>query len=240
MKIPKFVPCEKCNDGYIVDEESGTVKKCDCLVKHQEKVKLTHRFKKANIPHSMIDYDIDSYIGPDKNNNIGKLKKFIDEFEDKFYNQTLYFFGESGTQKTTVSYWVGRELIKKDITVEFILMNDLIKMLTNEGFDDDIDISPYDDCDLLIIDRAFVKEQVTIYKSGYQIPFLDNFLRRRIDVSQNSTIIISNAHWNMISKNFNPDIEDLIRRKVYPYDNTFFFEDHYTIKDNFDSLSLWD
>jgi len=240
MKFPKFESCGKCEDGYIINEDLNTVTKCDCLIEYQERVKLLHRFISANIPISVVDYNIESYIGSDEESNIEKLKQFIEEFGEKFYNQTLYFYGESGTQKTTISYWIARELIKKNFNVKFVLMNDLIKLLTNESFDDDIDTSSYNECDLLIIDRAFVKEQVTIYKSGYQIPFLDNFLRRRIDVNQKATIIVSNVHWNSIGKNFNSDIEDLIRRKVFPFNNTFLFKDHYTIKDDFDSLNLWD
>lgn len=119
-------------------------------------------------------------------------------------------------------------------------MNDLVKQLQDANFNEEVDIDQYYNCDCLIIDRAFCKDQVTIYKSGYQLPFLDNFLRKRIDVLQKSTIVISNEHYDNIAKNgFNEDIEDLIRRKVQPYQSVFHFIDSYTLKDDFDTIDLW-
>jgi len=46
--------------------------------------------------------------------------------------------------------------------------------------------------DLLIIDESFTKDKVLLYKSGYQLPFLDAFLRERLDVIKRGTLFISN------------------------------------------------
>ena len=40
----------------------------------------------------------------------------------------------------------------------------------------------YLECDFLIIDDSFDKKKATIFKSGYQIPFLDEFLRTRLEI----------------------------------------------------------
>lgn len=238
--MKEFISCNKCDNGFIYHKDGNYVTKCSCLKNYQKKEKLKLKLDLANIPESIIDYSIKNYIGKDKNDNISKLKKFIKEFKEKFFDKILYFYGNQGTQKTTIAYWMGRELLKNDINVKYILMNDLIKELQKESFEENVSIDKYLNSDLLIIDRSFVKDQVTIYNSKYQLPFLDNFLRKRLEQLCLSTIIISNKHIDFISKNgFNEDIEDLIRRKTVVYNSVFLFEDSYLLKDDFDVANLW-
>jgi DNA replication protein DnaC len=246
MKLPKFRPCTKCNNGYIYKKnafDEDVVSICNCLEKYQYQIHILQKLEKAGIIASplLLNYSIDrDYIGPDKQNNIPKFKKYIEDFEKTFYDKTLYFYGVPGTQKTTIATWIAMELIKKDISVYYTIMNDLIKDLQENTFSEEDLESRYYDCDCLIIDRAFGKDQVTIYKSGYQIPFLDNFLRKRIDQLQKGTIIISNNEVHEISNaGFNSDIESLIDRKTRPFDSIFYFGDHYSIKDDFDNIDLW-
>jgi len=247
MKLPKFRPCVKCDNGYIYSTNSfnePVVTICSCLQKYQYQINLLQKLEKANIFPSqfLLKYDIDNdYIGPDKQGNIPKLKKFIREFKDTFYDKTLYIYGKVGTQKTTVANWIAKELIEKGVSVYFTFLNDLIKELQENTFSE-LDLEDkYYDCDCLIIDRAFGRDKVTIYKSGYQIPFLDNFLRRRIDQLNKATIIISNDAIENISKNgFNEDIQSLIERKTKPIKSVFLFEDYYGIKDDFGTLKLWE
>lgn len=243
-KIPIiFRACLKCKNGYLYSiNEYGepVVKLCSCRKDYMKNFILYEKLKKSNVNTFIYNYDINTYIGKDKNNNIVKLKKYIEEFDTKFYDKMLYFTGKPGTQKTTIAYWIARELLKKDITVQYVLMNDLIRGLQDDSFNEEDKIKKYYECDCLILDRAFCKEQITIYKSKYQIPFLDSFLRKRIDELQKSTILISNIDINEISENnLNDDIEDLIRRKILPYKSLFSFEDHYSLKDNFENINLW-
>jgi len=164
----------------------------------------------------------------------------IKNYKTKFYNQHIYMYGNKGTQKTTLAWWVARELLKQRVSIKYVLMNDLIKELQDETFKEEILIQPYYDVDCLIIDRCFSKEQITLYKSGYQIPFLDNFLRKRIDQLHKSIIFISNINIYQIADNgFTKDIEDLIIRKIKVFDSDLLFEDHYSLKDDFNSINLW-
>lgn len=127
MKLPKYRPCSKCDNGYThkVNEQGNEyVTKCDCLQKYQNRILLVVGLQKANIPcnDTILMYDIDKdYIGKDVNNIREKLKKYLNEFEEVFNDKILYFWGKKGTQKTTVSYWIGKELIKKIYRLDLFL-----------------------------------------------------------------------------------------------------------------------
>jgi DNA replication protein DnaC len=241
-KNEEFTPCGKCENGYIYTGTNFPVAtKCECLREYQNRQKLRLSLHKSNIPQdAIIDYTIRHYIKGQSFGNVKKLKFYTEHFGERFKDKQLYLWGEKGTQKTTLSFWMGKELIKKGYSVYYILMNDLVKDLQREGFEEN-EIDKYYDVDCLIIDRAFVADQVTLYKSGYQIPFLDNFLRKRIDQLQKATIFISNTHVNKIGANgFGEDIQDLITRKTNPFGLILEFKDHYTLKDDFDKINLWE
>lgn len=240
MRKPVFVPCGKCENGFLYYQDGyRKITKCQCLSDFQKLSYAYAMYKKANLPESVFSYKIDSYIGPDNNGNIPKLKKIVKDFKKTFYNKFLYFYGNSGTQKTTLTFWLARELLKQKISVYYSFMSNLIEDLTQNSFEEKDLLKKYD-VDCLIIDRAFDKEQNNIAKSRYQIPYLDNFLRNRIEVQEKCIIFISNASIDQISENkMNDDIEDLIRRKVLPYKTDLHFQDHYTLKDDFDFMDIW-
>ena len=210
---------------------------------YRELVKLEYQLEKASIPNYIIEYEIENdYIGEKSKSNVKKLKKYVEDFEETFSDCVLYVWGEMGTQKTTALHWVGKELSKKDVKVRFTTMKNLVDLLVNESFvEGSVEkIQELRNCDCLIIDRAFDSDQVTMYKSGYQLPYLDSFLRNRIENDMKATVIISNNHYNRISENkFNADIEDLIRRKVEPYKLVLEFKDHYSQVNDFNPQDLW-
>ena len=198
---------------------------------------------KHGIPLHLINYSLDNYIGEDKNGNLDKVKKYLSKFEERFKNKCLYIYGDSGTQKTTIAQFIGLSLFEKGINVQYTTMNHLIRCLTNMQFkeDEEEQIYKFQESDLLILDRTFDKEQVTIYNSKYQLSFLDTFLRERIEREQKAMIIISNNSIQSISENkFNIDIQDLIERATFRGELALKFEDHYSLKDDFDASSLWD
>lgn len=240
--MEKFVPCGICNNGYVrIKTKSGFegLARCQCRIQYEERIFEEMKLYEANIPKSIMGYSIDSYIGPDKNGNIPKLKKFVEQFKEKFLNKILYMHGDIGTQKTTLACWIGRELLKKGVSVKYTLMNKLMIDLQEERFDENTKIEPYYKCDCLIIDRAFDSKQLTLYKSGYQIPFIDTFLRHRIDMDQKCIIFVSNVPYTEISSHgFGYDIEDLIIRKVKPYNMALQFDDHYSLKEKI--TDLWE
>jgi DNA replication protein DnaC len=248
----EFRPCRKCNNGYIFTEtEAGTVAtKCSCYKKFQEKKKmeielLAGKVPLSIVPGSILEYDLErDYIGEASRKAIvPKLIKFVEKFDQVFYDKILYFAGKMGTQKTTIACWIAKELAQRGKKVNYIIMNDLIRLLQDKDFKQEL--LPYANrlliTDFLIIDRAFDKEQVTLYKSNYQLPFLDSFLRSRIEQHAKSTCIISNSEMESISEHgFSEDSQDFILRKVQQFQTLFIFKDRYTQKDDFVIENLWD
>ena len=77
----KFSPCDKCNHGFIIEEE--TSKKCDCRKEYETYLKtgfclMTANILTANSTKSSYDfftsYSLDSYKGNDSPGNLYKLK----------------------------------------------------------------------------------------------------------------------------------------------------------------------
>ena len=248
----EFRPCRKCDKGYIfVETEKGTVAtKCQCYKNFQEKKRIEIELTKGKVPvsivpNSILEYDLEKdYIGTtSKDAIVPKLYKYIEKFDQRFADKIIYFTGRMGTQKTTVACWLAKELVKQGKKVNYVIMNDLIRLLQDKDFKEEL--VPYYKrlltTDFLIIDRAFDKEQVTLYKSNYQLPFLDSFLRSRIEQYAKATCIVSNSDVESISSHgFSEDSQDFVLRKVRQFQTLFVFLDRYTQKDDFEIENLWD
>ena len=69
--------------------------------------------------------------------------------------------------------------------------------------------------DFLIVDESFDKSKITLYRSGYQIPYLDNFIRERYESRRKPIIFVSNIKPNDIDENlFGRSLKDLIVRST--------------------------
>ena len=79
------------------------------------------------------------------------------------------------------------------------------------------------EADLLIVDESFDKSKLTLYKSGYQIPFIDRFIRERFEINKKAIIFISNKEPTQIEEQgFGFSLESLIRRNVRESTLNFF------------------
>ncbi len=212
-------PCTECDRGYTL--VGSSIEKCQCLKSWSQEYLLTAKCLKAGLNEEDLKYDIATYIG-------GKeLPTAIDTYLLSFDYQgltrstSMRFFGDVDTQKSTVARYMCRELIKKGHSVRFILMNDLINLLMKQNdFTEDVkanallEIDAILKTDFLVIDESFDSERITIYKSGYQIPFLTTFLKRRLEVVKNSTVFISNKRSETIEEEgFTKAIQSLIIRE---------------------------
>jgi len=208
-------------------------------VEFQEKVLFEKKLISSGIPPKSVQYGFEGYIGPDKNGNIKRLtEKYIPQFKDKYRSTSLYFWGEkNSTQKTTTASLIGAELLRKEFSVEMILMGDLVRSLLKQGFDESVEdaITRCYEVDLLIIDDAFDSEKVTLYKSGYQISFIDEFLRKRIERFNRATIFTANLPVEDIGKKFSRHIQALLERTVVSME----FEDSVSLKDDFNPNDIW-
>ena len=161
----------------------------------------------------------------------------------------VYMHGPNGTQKTTLAHWVGANVLHQGYSVKYLLMQTLL--MTISGFEKDeirqqekqAEIEKLKTVDLLIIDEAFSKDKVTIYDSGYQLPFLDRFLRERCEIAQKGIIFISNKPPDdIVKQKFSPSIQDFVMRNTdKPQGNSrLYFEDNYQqARLDFEPRSLW-
>lgn len=181
--------------------------------------------------------DTPHYVGSKSRDSVDKIIKFKklytsvkpkdnESFDtwQRFHNCMIYVYGPNGTQKTSVINWLAREILSSDSEynhIKYFTMNDFIKDLVKESSwkaADDNDGSFTDSLlskiDILVLDESFDKEKVTLFKSGYQIPFLDTFLRKWMS-SNKSIIFISNVSPDLIEANgYSASIEDFVTRNI--------------------------
>lgn len=205
----------------------------------QNRMMEEYRIKSSNLPIHVRGLDLDDYVGLERTFP-EKLKIYIDKFENKFKNIHLYFWShENGTQKTTMAGIVGNLLLMKKHTVQFVSMGDLIKCLQSEQFEENLSgtVELYKNCDFLIIDDAFDKRKATMYKSGWQISFLDQFLRYRLETVRLATCFTSNFSINEIDEAaFGTSIKKLVARSV---PDPFHFNSLYQERNRFNPEDLW-
>jgi len=237
-----FKPCDKCNNGWIFDDRLGVASKCDCLKNYQNVQRFLLNQSKANIFEH--DESVEDLVLKDKN-LLSKVKYYAQNLENKTSsNCSLYLYGKNNCSKTFTAKSILYEACKKDIDCRFIIMGDLVDMITDafatEKKNDKID--EYLNCELLVIDDAFDKAKVTLFKSGYQLPYLDRFIRKRLETYKLNTIFTSNVKIEEIQDNgFSYDIQNLIERNIklrggYLEFNDVFVSDEY----NIDVKSIWD
>jgi len=236
-----MVKCRICKGkGYtlkIINGEEVAVK-CSCAKREQKKALIDYAVQESSLPSSIVDYDITTYIGQDTNDNLKKVNKYINDFSSKFKNISLYFYGSGSVQKTTLMSYMGRELAYKGIKVYFILMDTLVKTLTDAQRDEEKEkiICNIQKSELLLIDDCFDSKKVTLYKSGWQLSFLDSFLRDRLEVSNKATIFTSNIPLNsLVNQGFSQSIQDMMGRNVHE----MIFSDRVSIKNKFDIENIF-
>lgn len=179
-----------------VDKNTGNtykvMKECECHKRWRMNELLNYKCKQSN---TVTDLTFDSYVGEQSIEDINALKSIVNNPKKYLTKQNIYIYGTNGTQKTSMVQVLGKELLRTN-SVQYILMNDLLSNLIGNYNDTDnsklLFAEHCKDVDFLIIDECFDKTKVTIYQSGYQIPYLDSFLRERYDVRKKPTIFVSN------------------------------------------------
>jgi hypothetical protein len=162
-------------------------------------------------------YGLDTYVGEDQLNNIPKLKKYCDEFKTNFSHIHLYLWSRiNGTQKSTCAKDIIVRLAKQSIKSKFILMDSLIKTILDAERDDGSKQKAKEwlSAEFLVIDECFAKGQITLFKSGYQIAFLNTFLKERLEVFRRATCFTANIPIEEIGQEWGPSIQSLVDRSI--------------------------
>jgi len=238
--MKEFIPCTKCKQGYIYSSDS--VIKCSCLKQYQSQVLFELRLEKAGLKDFNLTFK--DYKGRDLLRNIPKLEKYCSHIQTDFrYNSHLYLTGINGTQKSTLAKVILLNVISQGLTGKFILMSDLLDILTDVYSDDPRRQTELDyllSVDVLCIDDAFDKHKVLLFKSGYQLSFVDRFIRSRIEIHHRNIIFTSNVEIDKIADNgFTKDVQDLLYRSIKVRNGELLFNDIY-VKEDVDIKSLWD
>jgi hypothetical protein len=183
-------------------------------------------------------YGLDTYVGEDRFNNIPKLKKYCDEFKIKFLHIHLYLWSRiNGTQKSTCAKDIIVRLARQGVKSKFVLMDNLIKTLLDAERDDESKqkAKEWSAVDFLVIDECFSKEQVTLFKSGYQLAFVNTFLKERLEVSRRATCFTANIPIEDIGKEWGAGIQSLVDRSI---PTPMFFDDT-IVKTSFRNDDIW-
>ena len=231
VRIRKVNTIEK--DGELCYEETSEWRE------YKSKKSAVLSLEKCSIPPHVANLSLDDYIGPDRD-KIEKLKLYVENFGEKFNSIHLYFWSkENGTQKTTTASIVGKMLMEKGFSVQFVLMSFLLKTLAEEKFSPEMTevLDKYRTCDFLIIDDSFDRKKATVYKSGFQIPFMDEFLRTRLEIQRKATCFSSNFSIADIDEDtFGISLKTLIKRNIK---DPFHFSSSYQLVNDFDVDDLW-
>jgi hypothetical protein len=162
-------------------------------------------------------YGLATYVGEDKFHNIPKLKKYCDEFKTNFLHIHLYLWSRiNGTQKSTCAKDIIVRLARNGIKSKFVLMDSLIKTLVEAERDDNSKqkAKEWSTADFLVIDECFSKGQITLFKSGYQLAFLNTFLKERLEVFRRATCFTANVPIDEIGQEWGASIQSLVDRSI--------------------------
>jgi hypothetical protein len=181
---------------------------------------IENKLRLSNI-FSNPSYSLDDYKGTKSLSHVKNIKKYIGQFDSKFFKHSLYIWSSvNSTQKSTLSKNIIYELIKssnKKDSCYFILMQDLANSLANRQFNEEDEnlCKKLEAVDLLVIDDCFDPKKMKIYKSGHQIPFLDSFFRKRMEQNSKACVFTSNFSPDEIDiEIFGRSLQKLIKRNV--------------------------
>lgn len=225
MQNNKFIPCRKCSNkpgpkpGFIYSEKNGfnIIIECSCHVAWRQQQELELKLEAAQINP---DFSFEDYRGSKSREEFKAFKTFASNYNKYNYKTMVYLWGKNGCQKTSMAQALGKILIEKGFSVQYTLMNNLINNLVKDfndslAIEKDAFIKRCLESDLLIVDEAFDSNKVTMYKSGYQIPFLDAFIRNRFEINKKSILFISNVAPQNIDRNvFGVSLQNLVDRNT--------------------------
>ena len=231
VRIKKYEKKEKGGEVIYVETKEWKA--------YKERKRIQLLMESSDLPIHARNLSFSDYVGSDTD-KIDKMLKYSSNF-DKYKSTHLYLWShENSTQKTTMASILGKEILIQGKKVNFILMNTLTKLLSRGTFEDEQDsllVKKYLECDFLIIDDSFDKRKATIFKSGYQIPFLDEFLRTRLEILGKATCFTSNYSLEEIDESvFGVSIKKLMMRSIK---DPFHFGTSYSMRNDFNPDTLW-
>ena len=258
MILPSYesVKCNNCDkNGFVV--KNGIATLCSCRKQYEQELSASDILLKSGLLtensnyedfKKLIDYDFSMYRGNDKNGNIKRIKKYVDEFDNPnkpFKNMHFYIWGGQGTQKSYTLKGMLSLLAKKGKSVYYTFTKDLISLIIDSERNEDSQkkLNYIQNVDCLILDE-FDPNRVATWKSGYKENVLITWLKERLEIIKKSTWIISNLSIDeQKNGSFGDMYYDLLCRECRY--GTFEFTDKYSdnlSKEEMEEIfnSIWD
>ncbi len=235
----EFKPCEKCankenlfKEGFLQSVDSNNnlvVRECDCHRQWRGYNQILTKFKKCGGNPLLFNLEFSDYKEPIPDRFSKFAKQYFSNLSNpKIKSSFVWFYGDNGTQKTTMGNLFLKRLLINRVSSSFILMNSLAKLLMNAERDEVArkELEILSSKEVLIIDESFDISKMSLYKSGWQIPFLDTFLRERIAEGK-GVIFISNVDVPDIDDRFGKSLKDLITRTTTLLNSRIEFKNRY-------------
>ena len=116
-----FVPCKKCNNGYIYTKKDSfeSVIECECHKKWLKENQLEKQYKHNGFDMRHFTYSPRQYVGSKSIEDKDRLINYVRQFElnPEVRKLLVYMYGPNGTQKSTLASWVGKSLLAKMFSV---------------------------------------------------------------------------------------------------------------------------
>ncbi len=200
--MPQY-SCKKCSDTGFVDG-----KRCDCLEKLVEKLKIDKLNENSSISmYSFADFKTSYYDGKAAE-TMTKILGFCQRYAANFTKQSesLFMCGETGLGKTHLSLSIAKEVIARGYNVAYDSIINYINEIEREHFgkSDNDTLSAITSVDLLILDDLGAEFNSPFYNSTVY-----NIINTRIN-KRLPTIISSNLTSDAVAERYDDRIASRI------------------------------
>ncbi|MGN0654471.1 MAG: ATP-binding protein [Oscillospiraceae bacterium] len=200
--IPQY-SCKKCSDTGFVDG-----KRCDCLEKLVEKLKIDKLNENSSISmYSFADFKTSYYEGKAAETMtkiLGFCQRYAANFSKK--SESLFMCGETGLGKTHLSLSIAKEVIARGYNVAYDSIINYLNAIEREHFgkSDNDTLSAITSVDLLILDDLGAEFNSPFYNSTVY-----NIINTRIN-KRLPTIISSNLTSDAVAERYDDRIASRI------------------------------
>ena len=200
--MPQY-SCKKCSDTGFVDG-----KRCDCLEKLVEKLKIDKLNENSSISmYSFVDFKTSYYDGKAAE-TMTKILGFCQRYAANFSKQSesLFMCGETGLGKTHLSLSIAKEVIARGYNVAYDSIINYLNEIEREHFgkSDNDTLSAITSVDLLILDDLGAEFNSPFYNSTVY-----NIINTRIN-KRLPTIISSNLTSDAVAERYDDRIASRI------------------------------
>jgi len=208
---------------YIIKREEGNIHvayRNESYWKDIDQQRYELLLKKTSIPPFYWKINWKDYKGELSKDNVDKCKKYAENCftNPKFDYANLYLWSDlNSSQKTALMANIGKEAIRQNKTVNFVLFGKLVHDLMKvSGYSVNEDIESYlkklKESDMLLIDDVFDSKKSIYWKNNdLIISEIDLFFRDLLS-SNKKIVLTSNVSPNNIGKLFGVSLQELISR----------------------------